>query len=222
MTIEIEKKAEGGVPKDRSGDVSRKTDKEALPTDGQDFNEPKQSTLQRHLSKIRRNWRIFGVGGSIAAFAISTLLSWHSFQRSLESAENVAVVSLSRDLRREFREKDPCGNVLTLVTACEPVYKSNGGPLDYYEINDCLNFFEDVAFYVEQGALSAEIVDHFFGTAVLEVTVPQEMATYIARVAAQEPGAYDSLVALSTTLQSRKRHRGIEQRFQVCVNHQPR
>ena len=165
------------------------------------------SLLHVAASTIRSKWPALGVAGSIVAFAITTLLSWHSFLTTLESTENVAVITLSRDLRREFREKDPCGDVLRLVTACEPVYESNGGPLEYYEINDCLNFFEDVAFYVEVGALTPAVVDHFFGAAILEVTVPAEMATYISQVATQEPGAYDSLLALSEKLESLRRMR---------------
>jgi hypothetical protein len=107
------------------------------------------------------------------------------------------------------------------VTACKPVYESNGGPLDYYEINNCLNFFEDVAFYVEVGALKPAVVDHFFGAAILEVTVPAEMAAYISQVAAQEPGAFESLLALSASLMSLKRHADIRRRFESCTNHSP-
>jgi hypothetical protein len=146
------------------------------------------------------------VAGSLFACAIASLLMWQSFYQTLKSTERLATVALSRDLRREFRETKVCDDIIAYANKCELIYISSGGPFDYPKINDCLNFLDDIGYYVHSGALDLELADHLFGAAIVELTVNPELSKYIRGVSSRETEGLSRLTELADRLKASERH----------------
>lgn len=170
----------------------------------------------RHLGA---HWRRISVAGSLIAFAITSLLMWVSFDQTLKSTQRIAAVQLSRDLRKEFRERDICNPLLKRIGKCQPNWRENGGPFDYQKINNCLNFLDDVGYYVALGGIDLDTADHLFGAAVIELTLDPELKDYMAGIGVHEEGGFSSLITLSQSLQALPRHAKLIRHLeQTCLD----
>jgi len=162
---------------------------------------------------VSGRWKIISTIGGIVAFALSSLLMWYSFDQTLKSTERIASVTLARDLRKEFRETAVCAELMKVVQACGIVQKRNGGALDYPQINECLNFLDEVGQYVEMAIIDDRLADQLFGGAVIELTVYPELADYIAKFEQVEPPGLSHLSALSRRLRELPHRAGFARRI---------
>lgn len=83
------------------------------------------------------------------------------------------------DLAKEFDKSELFRNIRMSIEHQQHLYKSWGGSFDNDQINLYLNFFEDVGFYHKYGVLSLEIIDHYYGSYMIEAYENKEIQQYI-------------------------------------------
>ena len=78
-------------------------------------------------------------------------------------------IQLARGLYREFYlEEKPYLQIANAIESCKKLYKGDGGSFGHLAINEYLGFFSDLGLFMDRGALSEEMIGHFFGAFIIE------------------------------------------------------
>jgi len=140
-------------------------------------------------------WSI-GIIGSFVGFLISQGITYYTFntnlkisQKNLElskqgydNIKKVEMIRLINGLSNIFfnnKDEDLYRNIRTSIESCEKLYKSWGGKFSHDEINQYLGFFDDLGFYLKNGILDIDLINHMFGAYIIEAYEYNEIRKYI-------------------------------------------
>lgn len=127
----------------------------------------------------RNQWAI-GIVGSLIGFIVSQALTYYTFRVNLESTRRIQTINLARELTRDFFNGDAVFKDLRMaIESCGRLYKSWGGKFTHDQINRYLGFFEDLGFYNAAGMLDLDIINHLFGSYLIEAFEYNELRKYI-------------------------------------------
>jgi hypothetical protein len=140
------------------------------------------------------------VSGLIAAIVAYTLT-----YRQMQAAIKYQQISLSRDLSKEFYQGQTYQELRNAIEACKPLYNRNVPPgvFSHDQINVYLDFFDDLGFYLKQGFLTLELVNHLFGAYLIEAYEYPELRKYVAgiRSSMEHPQAFNDFQELAEQLE---------------------
>lgn len=145
--------------------------------------------------------------GSVLAVVVPLLFAFYTFQKSIETSQEIEKINLARDLVKDFylEEARTFRNIRTAVESCEQLYVEykKGGKFTHDEINQYLGFFDDVGFYYREGALDLAIINQQFGAYIIEASENDELRRYIKelQVNAKQKTAFVHFQALSEALE---------------------
>ena len=138
-----------------------------------------------------REWAalLFAVISFIIAQLIVVTLHYRATRLTHETEE----IKLARELYREFyfQEKSYL-QIAGAIESCQKLYKNDGGSFSHVAINEYLGFFSDLGLFMQRGALSQELIGHFFGAYIVEAYEYPEIKSYIERTRKnfQQPEAF--------------------------------
>jgi hypothetical protein len=138
-----------------------------------------------------REWAalLFAVISFIIAQLIVVTLHYRATRLTHETEE----IKLARELYREFylQEKSYL-QIAGAIESCQKLYKNDGGSFSHVAINEYLGFFSDLGLFMQRGALSEELIGHFFGAYIVEAYEYPEIKSYIERTRKnfQQPEAF--------------------------------
>ena len=150
---------------------------------------------------------VIGVLGSVGGFLIAQIVGLYTFARTLETTKSIEMIHLTRELAQEFyageEEKVVYRPVKTAIESCEAIYRSNGGKFNHDDINTYLGFFDDLGFYLDQGAVNLDVLDQEFGAYIIEAFEYPELRRYVSDLEknAKQQDAFAMFVALATKLE---------------------
>lgn len=136
------------------------------------------------LRSKRRRRDLLGQGltgalGAIFGFLISQLVPLGTFAVNLRTSRGIQMVNLSRDLNKDFTSNSSFRDIRMAIDRCEKLYISYGGTFDSDQINQYLNFFDNLGFYWQQGYLDENIIDQMFGPYIVEAYEYDEIQRYM-------------------------------------------
>jgi hypothetical protein len=155
--------------------------------------ETSAATLRPQLhGKLSREWAalLFAVVSFVIAQIVIVSLHYRATRLQHQNQE----IQLTRDLAREFYlEGNTRLQVANAIESCEKLYKGDGGQFTHNQINDYLGFFTDLGLLLKRGALSLDLIGHYFGAFIVEAYEYPEVQSYIARVRTNfnQPGAFE-------------------------------
>ncbi|MBI4525914.1 MAG: hypothetical protein HY695_19125 [Deltaproteobacteria bacterium] len=176
------------------------------------------------MPEIAKNdWVRLITSGLVGASLVAGV-SFYNFNRQMNLAIRQQQISLSRDLAREFYQLDGLYRELrTTIESCQPLYKQSGGKFSHDQINRYLGFFDDLGFYLNQEALTIEIIDHLFGAYLIEAFEHPEIRRYISllRTSMDQPGALKEFEQLAALLENDPRKQRQVQNARAACKRQP-
>jgi hypothetical protein len=135
---------------------------------------------QTRKGSFSREWAVllFAVISFIVAQMIVVTLHYRTTRLTHETEE----IKLARELYREFylQEKSYL-QIAGAIESCQKLYKNDGGSFGHVAINEYLGFFSDLGLFMQRGALSEELIGHFFGSYIIEAYEYPEIKLYIER-----------------------------------------
>jgi hypothetical protein len=150
-----------------------------------------------------REWAalLFAVISFIIAQLIVVTLHYRATRLTHETEE----IKLARELYREFylQEKSYL-QIAGAIESCQKLYKNDGGSFSHVAINEYLGFFSDLGLFMRRGALSEELIGHFFGAYIVEAYEYPEIKLYIARTRKnfQQPEAFAEFEKVAEEIES--------------------
>jgi hypothetical protein len=174
--------------------------------------------------RFRREWAalLFAVVSFIIAQLIVVTLHYRSTRLTHETEE----IKLARDLYREFylNEKSFL-QIAGAIESCKKLYKNEGGSFGHVAINEYLGFFSDLGLFMQRGALSEELIGHFFGAYIVEAYEYPEIKSYIERTRKnfQQPEAFAEFEKVAEAIESDPRFKPLVTLAKtMCANQQER
>ena len=135
---------------------------------------------QPRKGPFSREWAalLFAVISFIVAQLIVVTLHYRATRLTHETEE----IKLARELYREFyfQEKSYL-QIAGAIKSCQKLYKNDGGSFGHVAINEYLGFFSDLGLFMQRGAISEELIGHFFGAYIVEAYEYPEIKFYIER-----------------------------------------
>ena len=119
--------------------------------------------------------------------------------------QGISEVQLSRDLYREFYNKDNGYlRIANAIEGCEKLYKGDGGKFSHLELNAYLGFFSDLGLFMERDLLTEELAGHFFGAYIVEAYEYPEIKSYIRRIRKNfsQPDAFEDFDKVARVIES--------------------
>ncbi|MGH6735803.1 MAG: DUF4760 domain-containing protein [Methyloceanibacter sp.] len=177
---------------------------------------------QWHRGLLSREWvaLIFGIVSFVIAQIVVVALHYKAAELTHQSEE----IQLSRDLYREFYSGEkPYLKIANAVESCEKLYKGDGGKFSHLQINEYLGFFSDLGLFMERGALSGELIGHYFGAFIVEAYEYPEVQSYIARIRKnfEQPDAFEDFDKVAKAVEADPRFaRLAEFAKTMCVEQQ--
>ncbi len=113
---------------------------------------------------------LLGVLGSITGvlgLMVSIIALWNS-HLALEITKTIATTEMITNLHRDFNSVKLFREIRSEIESCKPIYKSYGGRFHHDEVNQYLNFYEELGYLQKQGYLSLKDIDFFFGSYLIE------------------------------------------------------
>lgn len=150
-----------------------------------------------------REWAalLFGVLSFIVAQLIVVTLHYRATRLDHETQE----IKLARELYGEFylQEKSYL-QIAGAIESCQKLYKNDGGSFGHVAINEYLGFFSDLGLFMQRGALSEELVGHFFGAFIVEAYEYPEIKSYIDRTRKNfhQPEAFAEFETVAKAIES--------------------
>lgn len=144
---------------------------------------------------------LVGLLGSLLVVAVSL----YTFSKELAIENKHHEVALYRELVKEFYgNSEEYRKIRMAIERCQPLYKSWNGSFDNDQINSYLGFFEDIGFYLRQGVLSVEVIDHGFGAYIVEAYEYDELKRYIRemRETAKQPQSFKDFEFLAQRIEA--------------------
>jgi len=120
---------------------------------------------------------------AVVSFVIAQIIVVALHYRLTRINQGTEEVKLVRELSRQFylQEKSYLA-IAGAIERCEKLYKPDGGSFGHAAINEYLGFFSDLGLFMERGALSVDLIGHFFGAFIVEAHSYPEIQLYIERV----------------------------------------
>jgi hypothetical protein len=144
---------------------------------------------------------LFGVVSFVVAQLIVVGLHYRSTRLDHETQE----IKLARELYAEFylQEKSYL-QIAGAIESCQKLYKNDGGSFGHVAINEYLGFFSDLGLFMQRGALSEELVGHFFGAFIVEAYEYPEIKSYIDRTRKNfhQPEAFAEFETVAKAIES--------------------
>lgn len=158
---------------------------------------------QWHKGLLSREWLalLFAVLSFITAQIIVVTLHYRNSKLDHQTEE----VKLARDLSSEFySDQKPYLRIANAIESCEKVYKSDGGAFNHTQINEYLGFFSDLGLFMERGAISPELIGHYFGAFIVEAYEYPEIKAYIERIRKnyRQPDAFEDFERVAKTVEA--------------------
>lgn len=156
-----------------------------------------------HKRSFSREWAalLFGVASFIVAQLIVVGLHYRSTRLDHETQE----IKLARELYAEFylQEKSYL-QIAGAIESCQKLYKNDGGSFGHVAINEYLGFFSDLGLFMSRGALSEELVGHYFGAFIVEAYEYPEIKSYIDRTRKNfhQPEAFAEFETVAKAIES--------------------
>jgi hypothetical protein len=157
-------------------------------------------------SAFPREWiaLLFAVVSFVVAQFIVVGLHYRLTRLNHEAEE----VRLARELYREFylQEKSYL-QIAGAIESCQKLYKNDGGSFGHVAINEYLGFFSDLGLFMQRGAISEELIGHFFGAYIVEAYEYPEIKSYIERTRKNfhQPEAFAEFEKVAKTIESDSR-----------------
>ena len=161
-----------------------------------------------------------GAIGAILGFFVSQGLTLYTFQVSLRTGREIQMINLARDLDKEFVENVTFGAMRMSIDKCEKLYKNSGGKYNNDQINQYLNFFDDIGFYSTLHDLSDEIIDQMFGAYIVEAYEYPELQSYITEFHknARQKKAFDNFEELAKRIEQDRDFADLVVAARACGN----
>jgi hypothetical protein len=109
------------------------------------------------------------------------------------------------------------------IESCRKLYKNDGGSFGHVAINEYLGFFSDLGLFMQRGALSEELIGHFFGAYIVEAYEYPEIQSYIERTRKNfhQPEAFAEFEKVAQAIESDPRFKPLVTLAKtMCVNQQ--
>jgi hypothetical protein len=156
----------------------------------------------RH-GRLSREWvaLLFAVASFIIAQIIVVTLHFRATGITHETEQ----IKLARDLYKEFYvEQKPYLQVANAIEGCRKLYKSDGGTFTHLQLNEYLGFFEDLGLFMQRGALSEDLIGHYFGAFIIEAYEYPEVKSYIERIRKnfQQPDAFEDFDKVAKAIEA--------------------
>jgi hypothetical protein len=118
----------------------------------------------------------------VVSFIVAQLIVVTLHYRATRLNHETEEIKLARELYREFyfQEKSYL-QIAGAIESCQKLSKNDGGSFGHVAINEYLGFFSDLGLFMQRGALSEELIGHFFGAYVVEAYEYPEVKSYIER-----------------------------------------
>lgn len=142
------------------------------------------------------------------SFVIAQIVIVTLHYRSTRITQATEEVKLIRELSRQFYlQEKPYLEIAGAIERCEKLYKPDGGSFGHQAINEYLGFFSDLGLFMERGALSVDLIGHFFGAYIVEAHAYPEIQTYIERTRKNfhQPEAFIGFEQVATAVESDSR-----------------
>jgi hypothetical protein len=172
--------------------------------------------------RFGREWAalLFAVVSFIIAQLIVVTLHYRATRLTHETEE----IKLARELYREFylNEKSYL-QIAGAIESCKKLYKNEGGSFGHVAINEYLGFFSDLGLFMQRGALSEELIGHFFGAYIVEAYEYPEIKSYIERTRKnfQQPEAFAEFEKVAEAIESDPRFKPLVTLAKtMCANQQ--
>jgi len=135
---------------------------------------------QWHRGYFTREWAALLF--AVASFVIAQIVVVSLHYRSTRINHATEEIKLARELHRQFylQEKSYL-QIASAIESCQKLYKPDGGSFGHVAINEYLGFFSDLGLFMQRGALSLELIGHFFGAFIIEAYSYPEIQSYIER-----------------------------------------
>lgn len=119
---------------------------------------------------------------AVVSFVIAQIVVVSLHYRATRLEHQSQEIQLARGLYREFYlEEKPYLQIANAIESCKTLYKGDGGSFGHMQINEYLGFFSDLGLFMQRGALSEEMIGHFFGAFIVEAYEYPEIQSYIER-----------------------------------------
>jgi hypothetical protein len=163
---------------------------------------------------------------AVISFIVAQLIVVSLHYRSTRLAHETEEIKLARDLYREFylNEKSYL-QIAGTIESCKKLYKNEGGSFGHVAINEYLGFFSDLGLFMQRGALSEELIGHFFGAYIVEAYEYPEIKSYIERTRKnfQQPEAFAEFEKVAEAIESDARFKPLVTLAKtMCANQQER
>ena len=176
----------------------------------------------RSKGLFSREWAalLFAVISFIIAQLIVVTLHYRATRLTHETEE----IKLARELYREFylQEKSYL-QIAGAIESCQKLYKNDGGSFSHVAINEYLGFFSDLGLFMQRGALSEELIGHFFGAYIVEAYEYPEIKLYIERTRKnfQQPEAFAEFEKVAQAVESDPRFKPLVTLAKTMCANQP-
>ncbi len=153
-----------------------------------------------------REWAalLFAVVSFVTAQIIVVSLHYRA-TRLTQAAEEI---KLARGLYSEFYlDGKSYIPIASAIESCQKLYKGDGGTFTHAQLNEYLGFFSDLGLFRQRGALSDELIGHFFGAFIIEANQYPEIQSYIGRIRKNfhQPEAFAEFDRIAKDVESDKR-----------------
>lgn len=159
------------------------------------------------------------------ATIVGVIVTMVGYKEQLQQANEHMAVNLSRDLWKDFSDGELYEDIRTAIENCQKLYnegKTGGsGEFNNDQINMYLDFFEDLGFYFKKKVLTPEIIDHKFGSYIIEAYEYEEIKQYIRglRERAKQTEAYKDFELLAKRIENIPyREEETRKAIQACQN----
>jgi hypothetical protein len=141
---------------------------------------------------------------AVVSFVIAQIIVVTLHYRLTRINQGTEEVKLVRELYRQFylQEKSYL-QIAGGIESCQKLYKNDGGSFSHVAINDYLGFFSDLGLFMERGALSPQLIGHFFGAFIVEAYEYPEIKSYIERTRKNfhQPEAFEGFETVAQAIE---------------------
>jgi len=160
----------------------------------------------------------------VVSFVIAQITVVMLHYRSTRIDHDTQEIRLARELYGEFylQEKSYL-QIAGAIESCQKLYKNDGGSFSHVAINEYLGFFSDLGLFMQRGAISTELIGHFFGAYIVEAYEYPEVQSYIARTRKNfhQPEAFAEFENVAKAIESEPRFAPLVRLAKtMCANQQ--
>jgi hypothetical protein len=180
----------------------------------------KQLTITGQKS-ARSEW-IIGLLSGVIGSVMGAVATIYTVDWQVGVQNKLAEVNLTRDLVKDFSTNAKYVDVSTAIESCKALFDGYGGKFNYRQMNLYLDFFEDLGFYLRQGVLRLETIDHNFGAHIIEAYEDAHVKKYLheLRTKASQKLAYAEFEYMARQLEAlQDRKEWVAQVQTECTQH---